>query len=52
VAVLFNNVLAEFNVFIRDTKAPFSDLWINELKKGSIDAFVALILAQAPDVAR
>jgi hypothetical protein len=36
--------------FIRGTGAPYSDLWIQELRQGSIDAFVALLLAQLSNV--
>jgi hypothetical protein len=36
--------------FIRGTGAPYSDLWIQELRQGSIDAFVALLLAQLTNV--
>ncbi|KAL3474097.1 hypothetical protein BJX99DRAFT_232173 [Aspergillus californicus] len=34
--------------FIRRTGVPFTDHWIQELRDGSIDALVALLLAQLP----
>lgn len=36
--------------FIRGTGAPYSNLWIQELRQGSLDAFVALLLAQLSNV--
>lgn len=36
--------------FIRGTGAPYSDLWVQELRQGSIDAFIALLLAQLSNV--
>lgn len=36
--------------FIRRTGVPFGDLWVQELRQGTIDAFVALLLAQSPNL--
>lgn len=36
--------------FIRGTGVPYGDLWIQELCQGTIDAFVALLLAQLSNV--
>ncbi|PKY01212.1 hypothetical protein P168DRAFT_242275, partial [Aspergillus campestris IBT 28561] len=36
----------EFIIFIRGTGVPYADLWIQALRNGRIDAFVALLLAQ------
>ncbi|KAE8136487.1 hypothetical protein BDV38DRAFT_293903 [Aspergillus pseudotamarii] len=38
--------LDQLIIFIRGTGVPYSDLWIQELRQGTIDAFVALLLAQ------
>ncbi|KAF7125710.1 hypothetical protein CNMCM5793_002003 [Aspergillus hiratsukae] len=32
--------------FIRATRVPYSDLWVQELRQGTMDAFVALLLVQ------
>ncbi|KAE8377162.1 hypothetical protein BDV26DRAFT_293462 [Aspergillus bertholletiae] len=38
------------SVFIRGSGVPYSDLWIEELRQGRTDAFVALLLAQLPNL--
>ncbi|KAJ5478934.1 hypothetical protein N7530_004443 [Penicillium desertorum] len=45
--------IAELNehiAFIRKTRVPYIDLWIQELQQGTINAFVALLLAQLPNL--
>ncbi|PLB48817.1 hypothetical protein P170DRAFT_464416 [Aspergillus steynii IBT 23096] len=42
--------LEEPIAFIRRTGVPFADMWIQELHNRTIDAFVALLLAQTPNL--
>jgi hypothetical protein len=44
------NELNEPASFIRKTRVPYSDLWIHELQHGRLDAVVALLLAQLPNL--
>lgn len=43
-------VLDSAIAFIRETGVPYSDLWIQEMRKVTMDAFVALLLAQLPNL--
>jgi hypothetical protein len=36
--------------FIQATGVPYSDLWIQELRQGTMDAFIALLLVQLPNL--
>ncbi|KAJ5475504.1 hypothetical protein N7539_007791 [Penicillium diatomitis] len=40
----------DLNAFVRNTQLPQADVWIKELQKGTIDAFVALLVAQASNI--
>ncbi|CAG7925959.1 unnamed protein product [Penicillium olsonii] len=42
--------LSESISFIQKTGVPYSDLWIQELQQGGLDAVVALLLAQMPNL--
>lgn len=47
---VFGTELDESITFIRGTRVPYSDQWIQELRSGTMDAVVALLLAQLPNL--
>ncbi|KAL4878029.1 hypothetical protein BJY04DRAFT_221599 [Aspergillus karnatakaensis] len=45
-----DDFLDEPIAFVQGAKVPYSHFWIHELSQGSIDAWVALLLAQLPNL--
>ncbi|EPS26950.1 hypothetical protein PDE_01890 [Penicillium oxalicum 114-2] len=42
--------IEELTAFVRNTHLPYADRWIRDLVKGTIDAFVALLVAQSSNI--
>ena len=44
------HLFAEFILHLKTTELPFLDIWASELRKGHIDALLALLLSQLPNI--